>query len=69
MNTEVVEADFRLGIGEISPNVHGGWCGGGEMILPGVSGWDTIQQNHYMVVNEVNTLGRADGNHMRLDME
>ena len=69
VNTEVVEADFRLGIGEISPNVHGGWCGGGKMILPGVSGWDSIQQNHYMVVNEVNTLGLADGNHMRLDME
>ena len=69
VNTEVVEADFRLGIGEISPNVHGGWCGGGKMILPGVAGWDTIQQNHYMVVNEVNTLGLADGNHMRLDME
>jgi len=69
VNTEVVEADFRLGIGEISPNVHGGWCGGGKMIMPGVAGWDTIQQNHYMVVNEVNTLGLADGNHMRLDIE
>jgi len=69
VNREVVEADFRLGIGEISPNVQGGWCGGGKMILPGVAGWDTIQQNHYGVLKDANTLGLADGNHMRLDME
>jgi nickel-dependent lactate racemase len=69
VNREVVEADFRLGIGEISPNVQGGWCGGGKIILPGVAGWDTIEQNHYGVVKDVNTLGLADGNHMRLDME
>jgi len=69
VNREVMEADFKLGIGEISPNVQGGWCGGGKMILPGVSGWDTIGQNHCGVLNEVNTLGLADANHMRLDME
>ncbi len=69
VNREVVEADFRLGIGEISPNLQGGWCGGGKIILPGVAGWDSIEQNHYGVLQEVNTLGLADGNPMRLDME
>jgi nickel-dependent lactate racemase len=69
VNRAVVEADFRLAIGEISPNVHGGWCGGGKIILPGVAGWDSIEQNHCGVVREVNTLGLADGNPMRLDME
>jgi len=69
VNREVVEADFRLGIGEISPNLQGGWCGGGKIILPGVAGWDTIEQNHYGVLKDINTLGLADGNHMRLDME
>ena len=69
INKAVAEADFRLAFGEISPNVHGGWCGGGKIILPGVAGWDTIEHNHYGVVKDVNTLGLADGNHMRLDME
>lgn len=69
VNRAVVEADFRLAIGEISPNVHGGWCGGAKIILPGVAGWDTIVQNHYGVVHPINTLGLADGNPMRLDME
>ncbi|MBX3011113.1 MAG: DUF2088 domain-containing protein [Caldilineaceae bacterium] len=69
INKTVAEADFRLAFGEISPNVHGGWCGGGKIILPGVAGWDTIEHNHYGVVHATNTLGLADGNHMRLDME
>jgi nickel-dependent lactate racemase len=69
VNREVVEADFRLGIGEISPNLQGGWCGGGKIILPGVAGWDSIEQNHYGVVQETRTVGLADGNSMRLDME
>ena len=69
VNTEVVKADYRIGIGEISPNRHGGWCGGGKMILPGVAAWETIEQNHYGVVNGVNPLGLADGNQLRLDME
>lgn len=69
INRVVAEADFRLGIGEISPNLQGGWCGGGKIILPGVAGWDTIEQNHFGVVKEVNPLGLTDGNHMRRDME
>lgn len=69
INKTVAEADFRLAFGEISPNVHGGWCGGGKIILPGVAGWDTIEHNHYGVVHNTNTLGLTDGNHMRLDME
>jgi len=69
INKTVAEADFRLAFGEISPNVHGGWCGGGKIILPGVAGWDTIEHNHYGVVHNTNTLGLADGNHMRRDME
>ncbi|MDP2950402.1 MAG: lactate racemase domain-containing protein [Chloroflexota bacterium] len=69
VNRAVVDADVRLAIGEISPTVHGGWCGGGKIILPGVVGMDTIQQNHHFVIKNINTLGLADGNHMRLDME
>lgn len=69
INRVVAEADYRIGIGEISPNLQGGWCGGGKIILPGVAGWDTIEHNHFGVVNEINTLGLTDGNHMRRDME
>lgn len=69
VNRVVTEADFVLGIGEVSPNSHGGWTGGGKMIVPGVAGMDTIEQNHSYVMRPLNTLGLADGNQMRVDME
>lgn len=69
VNRAVVEADFSLAVGEISPTVHGGWCGGGKIILPGVAGMDSIEQNHSFMMRNLNTLGLADGNHMRRDME
>lgn len=69
INTDVARADFILGIGEISPTVQGGFTGGGKIILPGVAGMDTIQQNHHFIMVPKNTLGLVDSNHMRLDME
>jgi nickel-dependent lactate racemase len=69
VNRAVTEADFVLGIGEISPNVHGGWTGGGKIIVPGVAGMDTIEQNHHYLMAPLNPLGLADGNPLRLDME
>lgn len=69
VNRVVTEADFVLGIGEISPNAHGGWTGGGKMIVPGVAGFDTIAQNHHYLMGSRNVLGLADGNPLRLDME
>jgi nickel-dependent lactate racemase len=68
VNRVVTEADFVLGVGEICPNSHGGWTGGGKMILPGVAGMDTIEHNHLHLMG-LNPLGLADGNPLRLDME
>src|SRR4051812_46235954 len=45
INKAVIDADFRLAIGEISPNVHGGLFGGGKIIPPGVAGLHTIEHN------------------------
>ncbi len=69
VNRAVLEADFVLGVGEISPNGHGGWTGGGKIIVPGVAGFDTIAQNHHYLMAPLNVLGLADGNPLRLDME
>lgn len=69
VNRVVMEADFILGVGEICPNAHGGWTGGGKMIVPGVAGMDTIEQNHAFLLAPLNVLGLADGNPLRLDME
>lgn len=69
INKAIAEADFTLGVGEVSPTVHGGWTGGGKIILPGVAGRYTIEHNHHWVLVPKNTYALADGNHMRVDME
>lgn len=69
INTVVAEADFRLGIGEVSPTVHGGWCGGGKIMLPGVAGRLSIEQNHAMVLWPNSSFLLLEGNQMRMDME
>lgn len=69
LNRAVVEADVVVGFGEISPNTHGGWCGGGKMILPGVAGRATVEHNHRQLMRPGTPLGLADGNPLRRDME
>ncbi len=69
LNRAVVEADVVIGVGEISPNTHGGWCGGGKMIVPGVAGQATVEHNHRWLMRSETPLGLADGNPLRLDME
>ena len=69
LNKAVVEADVVIGVGEISPNTHGGWCGGGKMILPGVAGRATVEHNHRQLMRPETPLGLTDGNPLRRDME
>ena len=69
INRVVAEADVVIGVGEISPNSHGGWTGGGKMILPGVAGQASIEHNHRQLMMPSIPLGLADGNPLRLDME
>lgn len=69
LNRAVVEADVVIGFGEISPNTHGGWCGGGKMILPGVAGRATVENNHRHLIRPDTPLGLADSNPLRRDME
>lgn len=69
INKAVAEADVVIGVGEICPNTHGGWTGGGKMILPGVAGQATVEHNHRNLMLPEMPLGLADGNPLRLDME
>ncbi|MBM4114214.1 MAG: DUF2088 domain-containing protein, partial [Phycisphaerae bacterium] len=69
INRHVSEADVVIGFGEICPNTHGGWTGGGKMILPGVAGQATVEHNHRNLIRPDMPLGLADANPLRLDME
>ncbi len=46
INKAVWNADFVIGIGNIAPHPYVGWSGGGKIILPGVSGEETVGLNH-----------------------
>jgi len=46
----LTEADVAIGIGTIVPTPWGGWSGGAKIIAPGVSGAETIRQNHSVMM-------------------
>lgn len=45
-NRYVVDADYVVGLGRVAPHVTHGYEGGYKLILPGVSGFDTILRDH-----------------------
>ena len=65
----VAEADFRVGIGSITPHMDAGYSGGAKIILPGVCGCETVAAFHRRAVDfEGNQLGRINAP-LRLDLE
>ena len=48
----VVEADVRIGIGNIVPHFPTGWSGGAKILLPGVAGEHTTGQYHLLGATE-----------------
>ncbi|TDX51665.1 nickel-dependent lactate racemase [Orenia marismortui] len=68
LNREVLEADFLITTGVITPHYFAGFSGGRKSILPGVAGRDTIQNNHAHMVNLVGNLPRIEDNPVSLEM-
>jgi nickel-dependent lactate racemase len=67
INREFLFCDLRIGIGCITPHVHVGFGGGGKIILPGISGVQTIKAFHREVAlrgPETMGLGKTEGNVM-----
>lgn len=77
LNSEFVNADFKIGIGALLPHINVGFSGGGKIVLPGIASIETIAYNHGPVRNHAketgidsNTgLGRNENNAQLLDIE
>lgn len=71
VNTEIMNCDFKIGIGLIVPHPITGFSGGGKIILPGVAAIDSIEALHVLARSEHTATGLAkfDGNPARLDVE
>ena len=48
IDREVVEADFKIAVGNVVPHISAGWGGGCKMILPGVCSHKTSDMMHLM---------------------
>ncbi len=76
INRNVVEADRVVLTGGIAYHFLAGWGGGKKAILPGVSGYNTIMQNHTFAlhpepgkgINPEVRAGKVDGNPCSDDM-
>ncbi len=67
INREFMSCDLRIGIGCITPHPHVGFGGGGKIVLPGISGVETIKAFHREVAlrsPETMGLGKTEGNLM-----
>ncbi len=68
INKTFAEAGLKLGVGTINPHYFAGYSGGPKIILPGVSGRETIKRNHVLIRHEGTVQGRREGNILWEDM-
>jgi len=67
VNREVISCDLKVALGAMMPHFGYGFGGGSKMLLPGVSGIDSITHNHRIM--EGTGPGRVAENERRLDSE
>jgi len=62
------EADIRILTGDIELHYYAGYGGGRKSILPAISGEETIQHNHAMILHPKARTGVLEGNPIHEDM-
>jgi nickel-dependent lactate racemase len=65
----VVDADWRVYVGNIAYHYFAGYTGGAKALLPGVCSKETIRANHSWMVGDSAVAGRIEGNPVREDIE
>ncbi|MDP6453690.1 MAG: lactate racemase domain-containing protein, partial [SAR202 cluster bacterium] len=68
VNREFASCDLRVAIGSLFPHGSAGFGGGGKIIMPGVSGIETISYHHANRRGSTQ-LGQIEGNVFRADLE
>ena len=65
----LVEADMRIGVGNIEFHYFAGFSGGEKSVLPGCASEKTISANHSLMINEKSKVGALEHNPVRQDIE
>jgi nickel-dependent lactate racemase len=68
INRTVAEAGLKIAIGTCNPHYFAGYGGGAKLVLPGVSGRESIVHNHAMCSHEKAVQGIMDDNPIWEDM-
>lgn len=68
VNRIFAEADLRVLTGDIEFHYYAGYGGGRKAVLPAVSGAETIQHNHALLLHPNATTGVLEGNPVHADM-
>jgi len=68
VNKVFAEADTRVLTGDIELHYYAGYAGGRKGVLPAVSGEETIQHNHAMILHPKARTGVLEGNPVHEDM-
>ncbi len=65
---EVIDADVRIGIGNVEYHYFAGYSGGAKALMPGMSTFEAIQANHSLMVDPAAHAGNMQSP-VRLDLE
>lgn len=68
LNRVFAEADVRILTGDVGFHYYAGYGGGRKSVLPGVSGEETIKNNHAMILHPDAKTGVLKGNPVHEDM-
>lgn len=68
VNKAVVENDAILIIGSVEPHYFGGYTGGRKAIMPGISGYQSIEMNHKLALEPNAKALNLDTNPVHQDM-
>jgi nickel-dependent lactate racemase len=68
LNRVFAEADVKVLLGDVGFHYYAGYGGGRKSVLPAVSGAETVQHNHAMMLNANAKTGVLEGNPVHQDM-
>jgi nickel-dependent lactate racemase len=67
-NRLVAEAGLKIGIGTSNPHYFAGYGGGPKIVLPGISGRESVKKNHVLLGEPNSVQGTRQGNPVWEDM-
>ena len=67
LNSRVFTADGLVVIGSVEPHYYAGFTGGRKFLLPGLAGFDSIEMNHSLALDDKARILVLDGNPVHED--